>query len=376
MNSKKIRSWLFYLHRYLGLIVGIFAVIIGITGSILVFYPELDPLLIARNVGEIQVQSDLLPLESILNKVQANYQDRKDIKFDAIHPLEKPNIVQISYVNTKDIYTEANVNPYTGEIINTRVWDTSFFGRVFQLHYALLAGDLGTIIAGIAALFMFILSLTGLVLWPGWRKLINGFKIKWNARLKRLNFDLHKVVGIIVVVFLGAISFTGFCWNFYAQSKPLIYAATFSPKPVEPVSQVIAGKTSMSLGEIIQRAETALPGGRITYINLPTEATGVFRIYKKLPGQKDRWGSEIYCDRYTGKILKIVDPDQASSLGEAVFNSFTPIHYGTFGGLPTRLFYIFVGLSPAILFLTGLIMYFLRRSPQKSTKTDRVLLSK
>ncbi|MHC5819834.1 MAG: PepSY domain-containing protein, partial [Nostoc sp.] len=44
-------------------------------------------------------------------------------------------------------------------------------------------------------------------------------------------------------------------------------------------------------------------------------------------------------------------------LGDRVLNSFAPLHYGTFGGLPTRILYVFVGLAPLILFITGLVMW-------------------
>jgi uncharacterized iron-regulated membrane protein len=187
----------------------------------------------------------------------------------------------------------------------------------------------------------------------------------------------RKVAGIISVVFLAMIAFTGFCWNFSTQTEPLIYAATFSPQPVEPVSQVIPGKATMNLGTILQRAETALPGGQITHIGLPTEETGVFHIGKKMPGETDRWGaSSVDFDRYTGKVLKTVDATKSLSLGETVLNSFTPIHYGTFGGLPTRILYVFVGLSPTILFITGLIMYSLRRRSQPVATATRELIER
>ncbi|PSB09683.1 peptidase [Pleurocapsa sp. CCALA 161] len=376
MNAKKLRNLAFSLHRWLGLTVGIIAIVIGITGSILVFYQEIDPWLLSQRVGQIEPTGDRLSLEVILDKVQANYQERQDLKFDSISPLEKPDLVQVSFIDSKELSTEVDVSPYTGEVLNTRVWDTSFFGRVFQLHYALLAGNVGTAIAGIAALFMFILSLTGLVLWSGWRNFMAGFKIKWNARLKRKNYDIHQVAGIISVVFLAMIALTGFFWNFHDQTEPLIYAATFSPKPVEPVSQVVPGTTTMNLEEILQRAQTALPGGKITYIGLPTEPTEVFHIYKQLPGQKDKYTSEVALDRYTGKVLKTVNATQALPLGDRVLNAFVPMHYGTFGGLPTRILYIFVGLSPTILFITGLVMYRLRRRPQPVAEAKKALVER
>jgi len=100
----------------------------------------------------------------------------------------------------------------------------------------------------------------------------------------------------------------------------------------------------------------------------------VFHLYKQLPGQKDQWSSEVASDRYTGKVLKVTDATKSLSLGQTVLNAFTPMHYGTFGGLPTRILYVFVGLSPTILFITGFTMYRLRRRPQLQTQSDRTLI--
>ncbi|MEH2243424.1 PepSY-associated TM helix domain-containing protein [Nostoc sp.] len=44
-------------------------------------------------------------------------------------------------------------------------------------------------------------------------------------------------------------------------------------------------------------------------------------------------------------------------MGSRVLNSFPSLHYGTFGGLPTRILYVFIGLAPLILFVTGFVMW-------------------
>ncbi|WP_266889695.1 PepSY domain-containing protein [Trichormus azollae] len=59
------------------------------------------------------------------------------------------------------------------------------------------------------------LSVTEVILCPGWRKIMDGFKIKWYRHPKRLSFDLHKVIGIMVAVFLALTGFTDFCWNLF-----------------------------------------------------------------------------------------------------------------------------------------------------------------
>ncbi|MEI1377933.1 PepSY-associated TM helix domain-containing protein [Nostoc sp. UHCC 0926] len=102
-----------------------------------------------------------------------------------------------------------------------------FFEIAYLLHYTLLGGDIGYNFVGIIGLLMFFMSITGIILWPGWRRLISGFKIKWNAHPKRVNFDVHKVAGFVAAVFLIFAFFTGFCWSFSEFVNPMIYALTF-----------------------------------------------------------------------------------------------------------------------------------------------------
>ncbi|MHC5729841.1 MAG: PepSY domain-containing protein, partial [Nostoc sp.] len=42
MNSKSLRNWIFTLHRYLGLALGLIAIAIGLTGSLLIFHSEIQ----------------------------------------------------------------------------------------------------------------------------------------------------------------------------------------------------------------------------------------------------------------------------------------------------------------------------------------------
>ncbi|MBE9168790.1 PepSY domain-containing protein [Pleurocapsales cyanobacterium LEGE 06147] len=372
MNVRKLRNLAFYLHRYLGLIVGLILIIVGLSGSLLVFQREIDHFLIGQQFGRLTPQQQQVPVETILQNVRETYKDQPDLKIDSIDFNPAPDLPSTVWFESEDDkWKQVLVNPYTNEILGTRQWDNSLFGITYRLHYELLAGEPGIVIVGIAALFLFILSVTGLILWPGWRRLIAGFKIKWNAHPKRVNFDLHKVAGIISAVFLVIIAFTGFCWNFYEQTEPIIYAATFTPKPVEPVSKVIPAQEPMNPTEILQRADAALPGATTTYLNIPTEPDGVYRVNKKFPQEREAWGrSQVYLDQYTGEVLRIKDV-RSLSRGEAVLDAFSPLHYGTFWGLPTRILYVFIGLSPTILFITGFVMYRYHRRGTTVTEEPR-----
>jgi uncharacterized iron-regulated membrane protein len=56
-----------------------------------------------------------------------------------------------------------------------------------------------------------------------------------------------------------------------------------------------------------------------------------------------------------------VDDERKAALGDRILNAFTPLHFGTFWGLPSRILYVFVGLAPLILFISGFVMWWYRK---------------
>ncbi|MGI2904631.1 PepSY-associated TM helix domain-containing protein [Tolypothrix sp. VBCCA 56010] len=322
--------------------------------------------------GSITPGGERLPVEVILNTVKKAYANQPNVTIDRIYISAKPNAPAIVVPRIKESeLAELYVNPYTGVVLGNSHENYSyrFFSVVYELHYNLLSGKTGYAIAGIAALLMCILSLTGIVLWPGWRKLLNGFKIKWNAHPKRVNFDIHKVAGIVTAIFIALTGFTGFCWNFSDFTNPIIYAVTFTHKPIsEPVSKPVPGKTPLQLTDQLKTARATFPNAMLGRIYFPRKPEDALSIGFKLPQDDDENGqSYVYLDQYSGEVLR-VDNIFPMSLGDRVLNSFTPLHYGTFGGLPTRILYVFVGLTPFLLFITGIEMYWYRYRAKPSVR--------
>ena len=374
MHSKKLRDFVFRLHRYIGLAVGLIAIIISLTGSLLVFHDEISEFLLYRQIGTITPQGERLLVEVILNQVKIPYANQPGVTIDRIYISAKPNAPAVVVPRKQDSdLAEIYVNPYTGVVIGNsqEIFSEKFFYAVYELHYSLLAGKTGYALAGIAALLMCILSITGILLWPGWRKLLNGFKIKLDAHPKRVNFDIHKVAGIVTAIFIALTGFTGFCWNFSDFTKPIIYAVTFTHKPAsEPVSVPVAGKTPLQLTDQLKTARATFPNAMLGTIYFPRKPEDALSIRFKLPQDDDENGqSYVYLDQYSGKVLR-VDNILEIPLGDRILNSFTPLHYGTFGGLPTRILYVFVGLAPLILFIAGFVMWRYRKRPTTNLPTE------
>ncbi|MDF5733148.1 MAG: PepSY-associated TM helix domain-containing protein [Rhizonema sp. PD38] len=374
MTYKTLRNIVFALHRYIGLGVGLIAIIVGLTGSLLVFQSEITTHQKRFQIGSITPKGEMLPIEVVLNTMKKSYASQPDSKLNRVYVPTKPDEpFDVVYVTKNNDWIDNYVHPYTGAVLvnnlNSNPVDR-FYKVIYPLHTSLLANDMGNKIVGTVGLLMCILTISGIFLWPGWRKLRMGFRIKWNAHPKRVNFDIHKVAGMIAAVFLFFTFFTGFCWNFSEFSEPVIRAITFSGVKQEPVSQYIPGQSPLKLPEQLKIAQAQLPTAELRSVYFPQKPDSALMIRYKLPQEKVDYGnSYVYLDQYNGKVLRVDNFLKPSSLGDRILNSFDALHYGTFGGLPTRILYVFVGLSPFLLLVTGIDMYWHRKRHKTNLPT-------
>lgn len=373
MRSRKFRDIAFILHRYIGLAVGLLIAFVGLTGSFLVFKPEIGQFLIAQQVGPIVPQEQIVSIDAVLETAKSASANRPDLKLDGIRLPATSNLpYEVDLFNATNQLTRIFIHPYTGAVMGWNESDSSLERIVLRLHYDLLLGRNGEIIIGITGLLLFILCITGLILWTGWRKLINGFKIKWNGHPKRVNFDIHKVAGVITAIFLTLTAFTGFCWNFSDWSYPVIYAVTFTSQPPEVTSKPIPNQTPLKLSQLLQISQSVFPDAATFSVSIPSKREDPVYIRKRQNHEILFYGeSGVYLDQYNGKVLRVVNSLKLP-VADNVFSAFEYLHYGIFWGLTSRIFYVFLGLIPTVLLITGFVMYLYRyrKSKQKDIMTE------
>jgi uncharacterized iron-regulated membrane protein len=362
MKKNSARNLIFSFHRILGLILGFVISIVGLTGSLLVFEGEIDRWIDSGRFGNITPVGEVLALDQIVEVVQTAYPKWRIQAIDL--PIsDRGRAFPVQMVASDDESHQVYIDPYTGKVLGDRTHAESYFSKVYAWHSSLAAGEAGRISVGIASGLLVVLVVTGVMLWPGWRKLTAGFKIKWNAHPKRLNFDLHKVSGITMAVFLSFAAFTGFCWTFSDWANPAIYALTLSPYQEEDEIAVMApqpGQSMVSPQRLLQQAIQVSPSFKAASLRFPESETEPFRVYGKA-------NEIVYLHPYTGNVLKTKLSDQEKTLGDRITGSFSALHLGTFAGLPSRILYLLVGLSPLMLFITGFIMW-RNRKPAKLQK--------
>jgi uncharacterized iron-regulated membrane protein len=80
-------------------------------------------------------------------------------------------------------------------------------------------------------------------------------------------------------------------------------------------------------------------------------------VRKKLVGDIHPNGSSnVYLDRYSGQVLR-VENGFTAPVASQIINLLFPVHIGAFGGLTTRILYVFIGLTPTLLSITGLVLW-------------------
>jgi uncharacterized iron-regulated membrane protein len=214
------RKVLFQVHLWSGLGVGLYLVMICVTGSVLVYRNELytafspQPVLV-QNVG------------GVLTPEQLTDATRRRYPGFAITDVESgetaSHAVQITLARG-DLTMRRLFNPYTGEDLGDPLPAGYRLTRwLLDLHDNLLAGRTGRRVNGFGALFLLLLCATGAVIWwPGIKSWRRSLTVDVRPGSERLTWRLHSALGFWSFLFLVMWGLTGTYLAF-----PDIVAAAF-----------------------------------------------------------------------------------------------------------------------------------------------------
>jgi uncharacterized iron-regulated membrane protein len=353
------RSILLKLHLYVALAIGLFLIVIGLTGASLVFEEKLDRALNPA-VSYVEPQGSRLDIQDLLERVRSA---EPSGRVTAVRLAAAPNQpLQFFHQKGFTIY----VNPYSGEILGRRTVQDREHGlarRLHVLHVSLFAGEWGKKVVGLACVLALFLVVSGLILW--WPRKIVTFK--WKASWKRVNFDLHHVLGLTASLFSLVITLAGSIIAYPGIFDPWINRLDGSPPLIRPErSTLIPGKSPITLGEAVSIAEAALPGAILNNISIPQGGPAIVRAQMKFPEDRTPAGrSRVYIDQYSGKVL-LVESTRTSPPGTRIQNLKRSLHTGDILGAPTQAIYFLASLILVSQVVTGVLMWWnsRRRTPE------------
>jgi uncharacterized iron-regulated membrane protein len=321
------------LHLILGLLSGLVVFVVGSTGSIYAFEEEIRSLLY-KNLRFLEVSStSQKPLGELIGLVKAQYPTQRiksiRVKTDPLRSLA------ITLKNRQTIY----INPYTGKLLGNINQEKDFFAVVLKIHRTLYLGEAGKIITGISATIFVLMLISGIILWWPKKKRIVKQKltIMYEARWRRLNFDLHSVLGFYASWIIIFTALTGVVWSFKY-----------------PIDSMFAGAAAL------------YPPGKEYFINFPEDSTGAVRILIRYDNKGFyRKQSQLFFDQYNGSLLKSQLHDKTSS-GDKLKATLYDIHTGKILGPAGQFFVFLASFITASLPVTGFMIWWNRRKLKRS----------
>jgi uncharacterized iron-regulated membrane protein len=381
MSRKYLRKFWLNLHLVIALTVGFWFVVLGLTGACNVFYAELREWPLAEVKPREVAQS--LPLDRILQAVKARHPQR-DGSWSLLLPGYGSDYLWVNYPKPVETQNELFapleilIDPDSGDIVDQRFWGRSLPGMIYELHADLLLGpisaelgEIGFRIVCWSGVALLLSCLSGLCLWwPRSGKFGQALRIKPKASIERFFFDLHKVVGIYSIVWLLIIAFTGFSFGYRDSLEPLVklFSDVKAKHLQEPKlkSTFLPNVQSIDITQALNVAERVFPNAELRMVTTPQGRDGVYMIAKRQVGEanRKRSRSKVWIDQYSGKVLAVQDPNQFTA-GETFMNILWPLHDGQILGLPGRILWCFAGITPLVLYVTGILRWLQKRRAAK-----------
>lgn len=272
----------------------------------------------------------------------------------------------------------AYANPYTGKIVINK---STFFHDTEMLHRFLLdkKDTPGNYIVKFSTLLFLLILITGVVLWWPKTKAImrQRLKIKFSGGWKRLNHDLHIVMGFYTSVFLLIIVFTGLIMSF-EWANDAIYNLTGTNKEESvkpPVSDFTPGAKKVKPDAVYATISNYIKDAEFYQIRMPRDSSGVFSINVLPKGAVETTTDTYYIDQYSGK-LKGNYLFAEKNAGQQIRAFIKPIHTGSIYGLPTKIISFIVCLLSLTFPVTGVIMWINRlkiKNKMKAKNKKRML---
>lgn len=359
-----VRQFAAKVHLWLSLTGALVILVACLTGALLVYRHEIDR---ALNPAIYQATRGDVGWDAAWNAVRAQYPRAEGALIRG--PVDR--VVYQVEIGEDLLPFSVHVDPGTGQILGARDPEESFVGWLFLLHFNLFAGEPGHTVVGATGILLALIALTGVWLWwPTLRRFAFGFRIRWRRPFFVVNYDLHRVIGIVSLPLVFVVSLTGAMLVFYEVGSRFVHAlflttpaAEVVPPPAVPGAAT--GQRALTLNEVAAVAARQAKGSTPSSMYVPADSDEPIRVWLRTPGDirpnVGSWNADV--DRQTGAVVSSMLPGNTSLAAHVDETWVIALHFGSFGGDVIRLVYLVGGLVPAVLLITGTTHWLLRRRP-------------
>jgi uncharacterized iron-regulated membrane protein len=363
---RDMNKTLFKWHGYAGLFAFIPILLICLSGSILVFKYELDSLIRGDMVNVTNV-TERLTTDELKNTINAAHPEYEISGWVLFQEEQRSDVVYLIKKGTSDWY-HIYIDAYTGDILSPPSVATTYFTDwLVEFHASFLLDHTGLVITTFYAFFLMFLGISGLIIY---RKFwLNLFKLRTNVRRILFFSDLHKLVGVYSTPIFLILGITGGYWNI----AHIVHEYEEHANEPEFVMQGRLYNDDLSVDGLQKKAQARITEFEATYIRFPNDNKDHFAFFGDVHTRNpliSEYASSISFDRDNGDYISHLDIREASAL-TVVLDTFRRLHFGNFAGLISKILWCVAGITPLILTVTGLYMWFKRRK-QRLAKKQRL----
>ncbi len=295
------------------------------------------------------------------------------------------------------------IDPYNGQLLgdpqDKETKTAVFMQKMFSLHRWLMLNEieqpifegvenrkLGSWITGTATLLFTLGVISGIVIWfpqrlRGWK---NGLKIKWSAKWKRVNHDLHNTFGFYSCIILFLMGVTGPFWSFdwyrtgwqktWGTYKEAPKEGAGVPKEEPKLASIYPGANvaPLSVAQLLAVADKELAYSGDYMVSLAKDSVSTVSLSKyKVGFFAPAPADKLTLDQYSGKVLE-KDIFKEKPLNERISASIKSLHIGDVYGPFTKLLYFISCLIATSLPITG-VMIWLNKMKKTKKRGARIV---
>lgn len=355
------RFW-FQLHGWFSLPVWLIFCFVCLTGTIAVVSHEITWL---TNSAARASNPDNLPEKSMPELIALVEQAHPTAKVSLAMSFESYLVNAIIFTDSDKPYAIAYVNQYTGEIqaINQGLTFTNFMRSLhgwlmFPWH---VNYSVGYYLVCAMAFVMLGALITGLVVYKNFWRAFTQPKLRLTQGKKTFLGDLHRLAGVWSLWFLLLMSLTGLWYLFQA----ILWHNDVDIEPHPPVvaiEQLPSNSSSIpvkpfTLDNALTIAQQRFPDFIPTYVMPLEHNRDTYKLYGK--GDfifYDKYSYGITVNPWTGAIASERSPKKMTVL-QTLSHIADPLHYGSIGGLWTKIIWFLFGVLLTGMSITGFLMW-------------------
>jgi uncharacterized iron-regulated membrane protein len=386
-----VRAFWVFAHRWVGLAMAGFLVVVGLTGSLLAFLPELNHWLapqlhpgphgVALDAATIARRAEILVPHASARTVYLG-----DVGAASIGMVPRSEATPLDFSSlVLDAVTGEELGRLQQGALPTALEQIMPF--VYQLHMNLALGETGAWILGITALVWTFDCFIALYLTlprpsrSSFRNFVTRWKpawlVKWRASAYRINFDLHRAGGLWVWPLLLVFAWSSVFFNLnevYMSATKLVLDIEPPPWmwPAQPARGDGRGplewEEARAVGERLMAEQAREHGFTIDRPDAlyfrPAEGLVQYRVHSSRDIGNHYGATSVLFDAYTGVLVAVSVPSGQYS-GNTVTSWLVALHTADVFGLPYRLLVCALGLVLTMLSATGVYIWWKKRRARK-----------